>query len=129
MANAWFETIHEARRRARKRLPKSVYMALVAGTEKGHTLRDNVEAFSEIELAPRVVGLPSAPDLRTTRLGQEVSLPIVIAPTGVQAVHPDGEVAVARAAANHGVAMGLGASGANRSRCSWMAGSDAVGTC
>jgi L-lactate dehydrogenase (cytochrome) len=40
-------------------------------------------------------------------MGHEVSLPVLISPTGVQAVHPDGEVAVARAAAGAGTAMGL----------------------
>src|ERR1700747_1662459 len=40
-------------------------------------------------------------------MGQPVSMPVLISPTGVQAVHPDGEVAVARAAAARGVAMGL----------------------
>ena len=40
-------------------------------------------------------------------MGQEISLPVLISPTGVQAVHPDGEVAVARAAAARGTAMGL----------------------
>lgn len=34
MANAWFETVAEAQRRAKKRLPKSVYGALIAGSEK-----------------------------------------------------------------------------------------------
>ena len=34
-------------------------------------------------------------------------MPVLISPTGVQAVHPDGEVAVARAAAARGLAMGL----------------------
>ena len=43
----------------------------------------------------------------TTVMGQAMSLPVLICPTGVQAVHPDGEVAVARAAAARGVAMGL----------------------
>ena len=38
----WFETVEEARRRAKRRLPKPVYMALVAGTEKGVTLQDNL---------------------------------------------------------------------------------------
>ena len=33
----WFETVEEARRRARRRLPRPVYLALVAGTEKGVT--------------------------------------------------------------------------------------------
>jgi pre-mycofactocin synthase len=40
-------------------------------------------------------------------MGQPLSMPVMISPTGVQAVHPDGEVAVARAAAARGVAMGL----------------------
>jgi pre-mycofactocin synthase len=40
-------------------------------------------------------------------MGQEISLPVLISPTGVQAVHPDGEVAVARASAARGTAMGL----------------------
>jgi L-lactate dehydrogenase (cytochrome)/glycolate oxidase len=45
--------------------------------------------------------------MATTVMGQEISLPVLISPTGVQAVHPDGEVAVARAAAARGTAMGL----------------------
>lgn len=40
-------------------------------------------------------------------MSQPVSMPVLISPTGVQAVHPDGEVAVARAAASRGIAMGL----------------------
>jgi pre-mycofactocin synthase len=107
MGNAWFETVAVAQRRARKRLPKSVYGALVAGSEKGLTVRDNVEAFSELGFAPHVAGLPARREMSTTVMGQEISLPVVISPTGVQAVHPDGEVAVARAAANRGTAMGL----------------------
>jgi pre-mycofactocin synthase len=107
MGNAWFETVAVAQRRARKRLPKSVYGALVAGSEKGLTVRDNVEAFSELGFAPHVAGLPAGREMSTTVMGQEISLPVVISPTGVQAVHPDGEVAVARAAANRGTAMGL----------------------
>ncbi|HEX8005158.1 MAG TPA: pre-mycofactocin synthase MftD [Trebonia sp.] len=107
MGNAWFETVAVAQRRARKRLPKSVYGALVAGSEKGLTVQDNVEAFSELGFAPHVAGLPARREMSTTVMGQEISLPVVISPTGVQAVHPDGEVAVARAAANRGTAMGL----------------------
>ena len=45
--------------------------------------------------------------MATTVMGQEISLPVLISPTGVQAVHPDGEVAVARAAAARGTLMGL----------------------
>jgi pre-mycofactocin synthase len=107
MPNAWFETVAEAQRRARKRLPRSVYKALVAGSEKGLTLDDNVAAFGEIGLAPHVAGLSAKRELATTVMGQPISLPVIISPTGVQAVHPDGEVAVARAAAARGTVMGL----------------------
>ncbi len=45
-----FETVAEAQRRARKRLPESVYSALLAGTEKGLTVSDNVAAFDETRI-------------------------------------------------------------------------------
>lgn len=105
--NAWFETVAEAQRRAKKRLPKSVYAALVAGSEKGLTVDDNIAAFSELGFAPHVAGLAGERDLSTTVMGQPISMPVMISPTGVQAVHPDGEVAVARAAAARGTAIGL----------------------
>jgi L-lactate dehydrogenase (cytochrome)/glycolate oxidase len=107
MSNGWFETVAVAQRRARKRLPKSVYGALVAGSEKGLTVSDNIKAFSELGFAPHVVELSAKREMATTVMGQEISLPVIISPTGVQAVHPDGEVAVARAAAARGTAMGL----------------------
>ncbi|OQQ29600.1 alpha-hydroxy-acid oxidizing enzyme [Prescottella equi] len=105
--NTWFETVAEAQRRAKKRLPKSVYAALVAGSEKGLTVDDNIAAFSELGFAPHVAGLSGERDLSTTVIGQPISMPVMISPTGVQAVHPDGEVAVARAAAARGTAIGL----------------------
>ncbi len=107
MANKWFETVAEAQRRAKKRLPKSVYGALIAGSERGITVEDNVTAFSELGFAPHVAGLADSRDLTTKVMGQEISFPVLISPTGVQAVHPGGEVAMARAAAARGTAMGL----------------------
>lgn len=103
----WFETVSEAQRRARRRLPPSVYSALLAGSEQGVSYHDNTRAFGELGLAPHVAGLSAKRDLATHVLGQEISMPVIISPTGVQAVHPDGEVAVARAAAARGTAMGL----------------------
>ena len=105
--SGWFETVAEAQRRARKRLPRSVYSALLAGSERGVSYDDNTAAFAELGFAPHVAGLSAKRDLETTVMGQPVSMPVLISPTGVQAVHPEGEVAVARAAAARGVAMGL----------------------
>jgi pre-mycofactocin synthase len=105
--NPWFESVAVAQRRAKRRLPKSVYSALIAGSEAGLTLADNVGAFRELGFAPRVGGAPVQRDMSTTVMGQEISLPVIISPTGVQSVDPAGEVAVARAAAARGTAMGL----------------------
>jgi pre-mycofactocin synthase len=108
----WFETVEEAQRRARRRLPKSVYMALIAGSEKGVTLRDNVAAFSELRFTPpHIADMPAAREMATSVMGQEISLPVIASPTGVQAVHPDGEVGVARGSAEAGTALGLSSFG------------------
>jgi heme/flavin dehydrogenase (mycofactocin system) len=107
MASSWFETVAVAQRRAERRLPTSVYGALVAGSEKGLSSNDNLASFDQLGFAPHVAGLSNERSMATTVMGQSVSMPVIISPTGVQAVHPDGEVAVARAAAARGVAMGL----------------------
>ncbi|MFZ1063531.1 MAG: pre-mycofactocin synthase MftD [Acidimicrobiales bacterium] len=107
MANKWFETVAIAQRRAEKRLPRSVYGALIAGSEKGLSARDNLDAFDQLGLSPHVAGLARERNLATVVMGQSLAMPVLISPTGVQAVHPQGEVAVARAAATRGVAMGL----------------------
>jgi len=107
MSNRWFETVAIAQQRAKRRLPPSVYGALVAGSERGLTTEDNVTAFSELGFAPHVAGLSEKRELATTVMGQSISMPVVLSPTGVQAVHPEGEIAAARAAAARGTAMGL----------------------
>jgi heme/flavin dehydrogenase (mycofactocin system) len=111
MSSGWFETVAAAQRRAKKHLPKSVYWSIVAGSEQGATLKDNVAAFAELGFTPHAGGLPAERDQAITVLGQRVSMPVILSPTGVQAVHPDGEVAVARAAANRGTAVGLSSFG------------------
>src|SRR5271165_438794 len=108
----WFETVEEARRRAKRHLPRPVYIALVAGTEKGITVQDNLTAFSELRFTPpHIADLPAARELATSVLGQEIALPVIASPTGVQAVHPVGEVGVARGTADAGTAMGLSSFG------------------
>lgn len=107
MGNAWFETIAEAQRRAKRRLPPAVYSSLVAGSEAGRSVDDNVAAFGELEFAPHVADLSDRRDQSTVVMGQSIALPVLISPTGVQAVDPEGEVAVARAAAARGTAIGL----------------------
>lgn len=107
MANPWFESVAVAQERAKRRLPASVYGALIAGTERGLSMNGNMSAFDQLGLRPITAGQPAERSMATEIMGQPMSMPVIISPTGVQAVHPDGEVAVARAAAARGVAMGL----------------------
>jgi isopentenyl diphosphate isomerase/L-lactate dehydrogenase-like FMN-dependent dehydrogenase len=101
------ESVAEAQRRAKKRLPRSVYDALLAGSERGLTLADNVAAFDELGFIPATAERHADRDKSTTVMGQSLSLPVLISPTGVQAVHPEGELPVARAAAARGTVVGL----------------------
>ena len=109
--NPWFESVAVAQRRAKRRLPRSVYGAIIGGADRGVSMDDNLSAFDELQVRPVTAGQPASRDLATEVMGQPVSMPVLISPTGVQAVHPDGEVAVARAAAARGVAMGLSSFG------------------
>ncbi|HEU4461071.1 MAG TPA: alpha-hydroxy-acid oxidizing protein [Solirubrobacterales bacterium] len=85
--------------------PKAAnYVWAGAGTED--TLDANVEAFSRHRIVPRMLRDVSARDLSTTVLGTAMPAPLLLAPIGVQAVvHPDGELATARAAAAVGAPM------------------------
>ena len=76
--SAWFETVAEAQRRAQKRLPPSVYKALLAGSEKGVSYADNLSAFGEIGMAPHVAGLSAQRDQSTQVMGQPISMPLII---------------------------------------------------
>lgn len=107
MSSSWFETVAVAQARAQKLLPPSVYGAIVAGAEAGVSIKDNTTAFDELGIRPLTAGQTTGADLATTIMGRPSSFPVMISPTGVQAVHPDGEVAVARAAAARGIPMGL----------------------
>lgn len=101
------ETVADAQRRAKRRLPKPVYTAILAGNEKGWTFANNVSAFAEIGFNPRVgTEVAATRDMTTSLMGQEISMPVVISPAAAQAIHPEGEVPVARASAKAGIAIG-----------------------
>ncbi|MEO9323283.1 pre-mycofactocin synthase MftD [Nocardioides sp. C4-1] len=105
--NPWFESVAVAQERARKKLPQPVYGALVAGSERGQTVAANQQGFADLGFLPHVAGQQAERSMGTRVLGHDLGTPVLISPTGVQAVHPDGEVAVARAAAARGTIMGL----------------------
>lgn len=97
-------SITDLRSLALRRLPKAVFDFIDGGAEDERTLRDNVEAFDEWMLMPRVAVDVSNRDLKRAFLGRVSELPLMMAPTGLAGFFwPDGEVAGAKAAARSGI--------------------------
>ena len=81
---------------------------VAGGAGSGATMRANRAAFDRWRLVPRMLADVTGRDLSTTVLGTSMPAPVLLAPVGVQSiVHPDGELATARAAAALGVPMVL----------------------
>jgi lactate 2-monooxygenase len=80
------------------------YVAGGAGAER--TMQANLRAFERWAIVPRMLRDVSVRDLSATVLGTEMAAPVMLAPIGVQGiVHPEAELAVARAAGAHGLAF------------------------
>ncbi len=93
---------------AAERLDPGAYGYFAGGANDELTLRDNVDAYRRWQLRPRVLVDVADPSTATSVLGQEVALPVLVAPVAFQRVaHPDGEVGMARAAAAAGTVMCL----------------------
>ena len=93
---------------AREHLDPGAFGYLAGAAGSGATHRANREAFDRHRLVPRMLRGPGGRDLSTTVLGTRMPAPVLLAPVGVQSIiHPDGELATARAAATLGVPMVL----------------------
>jgi L-lactate dehydrogenase (cytochrome) len=89
---------------AKRRLPSGVFDYIDGAAEDEVTLRRNRAAYHRIEFRPRVLRDVSAVDPSTRLLGKDIRFPLVLAPTGFTRIaDPEGELAVARAAARAGV--------------------------
>jgi len=97
--------IEDLRRLARRRLPRVVFDYLDGGAESEITLRENTRAFEDIYLRPRSAVALADCDLRVSVLGHELGFPAILAPVGYsRLMHPEGEMAAARAAGQFGTA-------------------------
>ncbi|HZA78047.1 MAG TPA: alpha-hydroxy acid oxidase [Acidimicrobiales bacterium] len=89
---------------ARRRLPRGVFDYIDGGAEDERTLAANAAAYARVTFRPRVLRDVGTVDPSTTLLGRPLPLPLVLAPTGFTRIaDPDGELAVARAAASAGL--------------------------
>src|SRR5450432_1909862 len=92
--------IADLRTLARRRVPHLAFEYVEGGAEDEATLRGNREAFARWRLVPRTLVDTTGRSLRTTLFGRTMDAPLVIAPTGLNGMlDPDGDVALARAAA------------------------------
>src|SRR6266542_2196171 len=101
-------SVSDLRAMARRRLPRGVFDYIDGGAEDERTLAANSDAYARIAFRPRVLRDVSSIDPRTTLLGRELPLPLVLTPTGFTRIAaPPGELAVARAAARMGLPYSL----------------------
>jgi isopentenyl diphosphate isomerase/L-lactate dehydrogenase-like FMN-dependent dehydrogenase len=99
---------------AREKLEAGPFGYVAGGAGSGATMRANRAAFDGWRIVPRMLTDATQRDLATTVLGTELPSPVLLAPIGVQSiVHPDGELATARAAAALGVPMVLSTASSN----------------
>jgi L-lactate dehydrogenase (cytochrome) len=100
--------VDDLRAAAQRRLPGGVFDYIDGAAEDEVTIARNAAAFRKVELAPRVLRDVAKVDLSTTLLGRPVPAPLALAPTGFTRIaDPQGELAVARAAAERGLVYTL----------------------
>lgn len=101
-----FTNLLELEMLARDKIAHSAFEYILGGAEDEVSLRRNREAFGRWALRPRVLVDVSTCDTSTTILGERVSLPVLVAPTAFHGlVHPEGELATAKGAADAGTIM------------------------
>src|SRR5262249_18588384 len=103
-------TIDDYESRSREVLPTPLCDVLFGtyGAPGFETNTNNIDGFRELRLRPRVLIGAGTPCLETTALGTRLPFPIMIAPLGIlQRVHPQAELAVARAAGELGTLMAV----------------------
>jgi 4-hydroxymandelate oxidase len=101
LTSSSLNSVRDYEHQARARLPRGMWDRLFGdyGAPDWQTCTNNIDGFEAVKLRPRVLVDVSSRSLATTALGTEISLPVMIAPSGHhQRVHADGELATARAA-------------------------------
>jgi L-lactate dehydrogenase (cytochrome) len=100
--------IEDLRVLAKRRVPRMFYDYADSGSWTEGTYRANETAFAAIRLRQRVAVNIETRSLHTQMVGQDVSMPVALAPTGLTGMqHADGEILAARAAEKFGVPFTL----------------------
>lgn len=100
--------IEDLRVIARRRVPRMFYDYADSGSYTEGTYRANEQGFQKIKLRQRVAVNMEGRSTRTTMIGQDVAMPVAIAPTGLTGMqHADGEILAAKAAKEFGIPFTL----------------------
>ncbi|MEM1432110.1 MAG: alpha-hydroxy acid oxidase [Pseudomonadota bacterium] len=100
--------IEDLRRIYRRRVPKMFYDYAESGSWTEQTFRENTTDFARIRLRQRIARDMADPSTAMTMLGQEVTMPVALAPVGLTGMQSaDGEIKAARAAEKFGVPFTL----------------------
>ncbi|NBR88690.1 MAG: alpha-hydroxy-acid oxidizing protein [Rhodobacteraceae bacterium] len=92
----------------KRRVPKMFYDYCESGSWTEQTFRENVSDFDQIRLRQRVAVDMSGRSTKTQLIGQDVAMPVALAPVGMTGMqHADGEIKAARAAGKFGVPFTL----------------------
>ena len=105
----------DMRRLARRHLPRPIFDYIDGGADDETALANNADAFGRYQIVPDALVDVSTLRTETRLFGQPAAWPLMLAPTGLTRMfHPDGEAAVARAAAGHGLPYALSTMGTTR---------------
>ena len=98
-----YVNIEDLRQGAKRRLPRAVFDYIDGGADREHTLSSNAGAYSQIAFRPRcAVAVPNY-EMKTTVLGTEIAMPIILAPVGSSRMfYPRGEEVAAKVAGQFG---------------------------
>ena len=100
--------IDDLKRIYQRRVPRMFYDYCESGSWTEQTFRENTTDFEKIRLRQRVAVDMSGRSTATQMIGQDVSMPVALAPVGLTGMqHADGEMKAARAAENFGVPFTL----------------------
>ncbi len=100
--------IEDLRRIYKRRVPKMFYDYAESGSWSEQTFRENTSDFDKIYFRQRVAVDMDNRSTRTTMLGQDVSMPVALAPVGLTGMQcADGEIKAAKAAEDFGVPFTL----------------------
>lgn len=100
--------IRDYYQQAKRKLPRPIFDYLERGSDDEYSLNNNTRAYDQLQLVTKALVDVSKIDLSTTLLGKKLALPVILSPTGFsQMYHPEGELAVSRAAASSGTMYSL----------------------